>query len=104
MAIVYKCLTPQTTYYTLFFYYLIVIEFNVSFLKSFQVIPAIEYNSVFSNIYRIKNWLFMKFHDFYVQVMTNFVETDQHRGVCDEDYTKVNCTCNQDSDCTLGRE
>jgi hypothetical protein len=35
--------------------------------------------------------------------MTNFVETDQKRDKCAEDYTKVNCTCNQDSDCTISK-
>ena len=35
--------------------------------------------------------------------MTNFVETDQLRGKCAEDYKKVNCTCNHNSDCTMGK-
>lgn len=35
--------------------------------------------------------------------MSNFVQTEQSQGLCDEDYTKVNCTCTTDSDCTLDR-
>ncbi|CAF0928527.1 unnamed protein product [Brachionus calyciflorus] len=43
------------------------------------VIPPSEYNSIF--------------------VMTNFVETRQSQDLCDEDYTKVDCLCEQDEDC-----
>ncbi len=31
--------------------------------------------------------------------MTNFVETRQTHGLCDEDYSKNNCTCVTDEDC-----
>ena len=35
--------------------------------------------------------------------MTNFVQTEQSQGVCGEDFTKVNCTCKTDADCTADR-
>ena len=43
------------------------------------IIPPAEYSSIF--------------------VMTNFIETKQAHGVCDEDFMKNDCLCKTDSDC-----
>lgn len=43
------------------------------------IIPPAEYNSIF--------------------VMTNFVETQQTHGLCDENYLKNDCLCKTDNDC-----
>jgi len=56
---------------------------NSATFKTFDtadyIVPANEYNSIF--------------------IMTNFIETQQSRGVCEESYTRIMSKCNDDSDC-----